>query len=255
MLLVEAAKSVLLHDSFIGLQREIEEAKIDLGEDFIRDGLSILAEHCSSCQIPIVTHAEACVLWKISDTIAEYAQKPELNLPTFFHELMVRYGAFIPIQSKETEENLYLIPSLLEESSVNDIWTYKCGESWKTTLCYSWLFPDTIPSNLMECVITSVTQDMIPFILEVRMGSDDDSEKSSHLRVREILCGKTTMYLKLGLKTELKRESIMEIFIHLAEQDSPLCVSSSTMLIGTRRLVASAKGAVGAEGRMIWNGG
>ena len=168
---------------------------------------------------------------------------------------MVRYGAFVPIKNKQNGKNLYLLPSLLDNDGPCDTWTYKCGESWKTTLCYSWLFPEAVPSDFMESIIIAIAQETIPLITSNDMEDDNSSNSNSHLRVREILCGKTSIYLKLGSKTEMKRENIMEILIHLAEQDSPLCVASSTMLIGNRRLIASAKGPVGAEGRMIWSGG
>jgi len=51
------------------------------------------------------------------------------------------------------------------------------------------------------------------------------------------------------------KESVVEIFAHLVDHDSHLCVGSDFMGAGMRRLVMSAKGQVGDFGRKIWRGG
>lgn len=159
---------------------------------------------------------------------------------------MVHYGAFIPIHSADGEK-LYFLPSLLEHGGPSDTWTYKCLESWKTTLCTTWLFLDAVPFDIMEHVISAIVKKVVPMIIT--------SSSTDNFRTREVLCEKQGVYLKLGSETELEKESILEIFIHLAEKESPLCVASASMLIGRRRLIVSAKGPGGADGRMIWDGG
>jgi hypothetical protein len=79
------------------------------------------------------------------------------------------------------------------------------------------------------------------------------------LVVKEILCWRTASYLKIGAKAKtvdgVYKESIVEIFVHLADRDSYLCVGSSYMGVGMRRLIVSGRGQGGDGGRKTWKGG
>jgi Trypsin-like peptidase domain len=80
-----------------------------------------------------------------------------------------------------------------------------------------------------------------------------------NMSVRELLCWRTAFLIKLVTVVETadgaKRESIVEIFGHLAERESHLCVGSDHMGAGMRRLILSGRGQVGDGGRKVWKGG
>lgn len=163
------------------------------------------------------------------------------------------------------ESRFFFLPSLLGPGEPAEAWTYKNTDSWKTTLCHSILFPDGVPPGLMERITAAVLSTIYAVSkgceLLVHSAFHDKGIKTvdGSLRVKEILCWRTAFFLKLGTevkneKGELK-ESVVEIFAHLVDRDSHLCVGSGVMGAGMRRLVVSAKGQVGDGGRKIWNGG
>jgi hypothetical protein len=80
-----------------------------------------------------------------------------------------------------------------------------------------------------------------------------------HMTVKEILCWRTAFYIKIGTlvpSSEGKQtESMVEIFSHLADRDSHLCIGSDYMSVGMRRLITCGRGQVGDGGRKIWKGG
>ncbi len=80
------------------------------------------------------------------------------------------------------------------------------------------------------------------------------------MRVIELLCWRTTFLITIGtpikyFSTGDTRESVVEIFGHLADKSDPLCVATDSMSYGDRRLIVSAKGQDGEGGRKIWKGG
>lgn len=163
------------------------------------------------------------------------------------------------------KSKFFFLPSLLGPCEPADAWTYKTTDSWKATLCHSILFPDGIPPGLMERLTANVLSSIY-----AATKSNDSSKKLSpkqqglatcegQMSVKEILCWRTAFYIKLGtLMTSsdgTKTESIVEIFTHLADRDSHLCVGADDMGVGMRRLITSGRGQVGDGGRKIWKGG
>jgi len=151
-----------------------------------------------------------------------------------------------PLQAK-----FFFLPSLLGPGEPAEAWTYKNSESWKITLAHSVLFPDGVPPGLMERITASV----LSSVYAVAHKTQHNANHEGRLNVKEVLCWRTAFYLKLGTQSSDNKESIVEIFTHLVDRDSPLCVGSNTMGIGMRRLITSAKGQVGDRGRKIWQGG
>ena len=157
----------------------------------------------------------------------------------------------------------FFLPSLLGPGEPSEVWTYKNSESWKTTLCHSVLFPDGVPPGLMERLTASVLSSV--YAVSSRQtetpgnASSDSATYEGRLTVREVLCWRTAFFLKLGTvvvgEDGSQRESIVEIFCHLAERESHLCVGSDYMAVGTRRIIVSGRGQVGDGGRKIWKGG
>mmetsp|Transcript_10737 Transcript_10737/g.16430 ORF Transcript_10737/g.16430 Transcript_10737/m.16430 type:complete len:1018 (-) Transcript_10737:33-3086(-) len=172
------------------------------------------------------------------------------------------------IETKEEptrDSHFFFLPSLLGPGEPSEAWTYKSSDSWKTTICHSIFCPDGVPPGLMERVTAAVLSTVYAVSkgcqLVVKSAFHDKGIKTvdGPLKVKEILCWRTAFFLKLGTevkseKGELK-ESVVEIFTHLVDQDSHLCVGSDFMGFGTRRLIMSAKGQEGDGGRKIWRGG
>ena len=145
----------------------------------------------------------------------------------------------------------FFLPSLLGPGEPAEAWTYKNSESWKITLAHSVLFPDGVPPGLMERITASVLSNVYAVAHKTQLNGN----QKGRLNVKEVLCWRTAFYLKLGTQSSDNKESIVEIFTHLVDRESPLCVGADAMGIGMRRLITSAKGQVGDRGRKIWEGG
>ena len=157
----------------------------------------------------------------------------------------------------------FFLPSLLGPGEPAEVWTYKNTEFWKTTLCHSVLFPDGVPPGLMErltaCVLSAVYSVSTRQADTIGNSNVENATYEGHLIVREVLCWRTAFFLKLGTlvvgEEGEQKESIVEIFCHLADRDSRLCVGSDYMAVGTRRIIVSGRGQIGDGGRKIWKGG
>lgn len=160
----------------------------------------------------------------------------------------------------------FFLPSLLGPCEPSDAWTYKSSDSWKTTLCHSVLFPDGVPPGLMERLTAFVLSSIyeISHRMDVAsavpvVGGQRMAAYEGQLTVKEVFCWRTAFFIKLGTKAKSAdgtfKESIVEIFTHLADRDSHLCVGSDYMGVGMRRLIVSGRGQVGDGGRKIWKGG
>lgn len=185
----------------------------------------------------------------------------------------------------EDDARFFFLPSLLGPGEPGEVWSYKNSDSWKTTICHSILFPDGVPPGLMERITATVLSDIYAATQNMKQGQSANRNNQteavhqippdartlhahSHtpafdigqLVVKEILCWRSSFYLKLAMEVtdptdgQLK-ESVVEIFCALLDKDSHLCVSSDYMGVGMRRLVLSGKGQVGDGGRKIWKGG
>jgi Trypsin-like peptidase domain len=157
----------------------------------------------------------------------------------------------------------FFLPSLLGHTEPGDDWTFKTNEAWRTTLCHSIIFPDGVPSGLMERLTACVLN-----VIHIMTNSNTSKFRANtsegrgaavegRLVVREVLCWRKTFILKLGLQQPPPDglTSIVDIFAHLANQSSHLCVGSDYMLPGMHRLIISGRGPVGDGGRRIWKGG
>ncbi|KAL7579107.1 hypothetical protein ACA910_019138 [Epithemia clementina (nom. ined.)] len=163
-----------------------------------------------------------------------------------------------------SKAKFFFLPSLLGPGEPNEAWTFKNLESWKTTLCHSVLFPDGVPPGLMERLTASVLSSIYAVSNRQTEGAAEANNAKSatyegRLTVREVLCWRTAFFLKLGTvvvgEDGEQKESIVEIFCHLAERDSHLCVGSDYMAVGTRRIIVSGRGQSGNGGVKIWKGG
>lgn len=281
--LVAAVACILRHD----LEREIRDTRrlmvspsrarhlVEGGDTFVYD---------TNMNCPIITAEEACMLWqakKFTKKAAERALLHSNNLPLtpfdFLQRLLIRFGVFVPIDlsienisfggkeyTRPAEEGVprklatpsfFFLPSLLGLGKPSEAWTYKNSDSWTTTVCNSILFPDGVPPGLMERVTAAVLSSIYAV---ARQDISDDKPAEGHKRVKEILCWRTAFLVKIGTVTKgtgTYKEGFTEIFAQLADRKSHLCVGSEIMKIGMRRLMISAKGQAGDNGRKIWDGG
>lgn len=168
--------------------------------------------------------------------------------------------------SENDNAKFFFLPSLLGPCEPSDAWTYKSTDSWKTTLCHSVLFPDGVPPGLMERLTASVLSSIYDVAHRQENTTITDfygqrlATYEGQLTVKEVLCWRTAFFIKLGAKAQSTtggsfKESIVEIFTHIADRESHLCVGSDYMGVGMRRLIVSGRGQVGDGGRKIWKGG
>jgi hypothetical protein len=234
---------------------------------------------------------------KAAERALQYSDERSLSPYDFLERLLVRFGVFVPIDVSicrylggkdcynEVSGNqadppinavgaahspkYFFLPSLLGpgDPNVSDIWTFKTVESWKTTICHSLLFPDGVPPGLMERMIAVILSDLytIPsraHTTEVCVSQPCQPRRDlmGQIRIKEILCWRSALFLKIGSGTAdtisgSVNEIIVEIFVSLVDQDSQLCVASDSMGVGMQRLLFSGKGLAGDTGTKIWNGG
>jgi S1-C subfamily serine protease len=286
--LVAAVACILRHD----LDREIRETRrsierLEAGHGPLERGDSFYE---ANLNCPVITATDAAMLWhakRFTKKAAERAQEYSNNLSMtpfdFLQRLLIRFGVFVPIDlsidkallggkeyaqhsesaQKDLQETLeaqltneddadsasfFFLPSLLGPGEPSEVWTYKNTDSWKTTICHSILFPDGVPPGLMERITASVLSSVYA------VASQDEC-----FRVKEILCWRAAFFIKLGTEVsrdgEEVKESVVEMFAHLVDRESHLCVGSDSMGTGMRRLILSGKGQVGDGGRKIWTGG
>ena len=229
---------------------------------------------------------------KAADRALQYSADGSISPYDFLERLLVRFGVFVPIDLSMDKALLggrdyshyqdypdyyptvasdsvsgasqtpkfFFLPSLLGpgESNINDIWTFKTVESWKTTICHTMLFPDGVPPGLMERITASILSDLYTNPTQTSLRSSQS--EVGHLRIKETLCWRSAFYLKIGSlaldgANSAAGESIVEIFATLVDQDSQLCVASDSMGVGMRRLIFSGKGQAGDTGSKIWAGG
>lgn len=308
--LVSAMSCIFRHD----LKREVAETRRFMNVQLMYSGkgdskdddstVSFLSDH-SNC--PHLSSKDCRMLWQSMNFMrvaADNAQPSDATCSTslfdYLELLFVRSGMFVPLslpRSVLDEKGLvaqpstdgqanrmqsYLLPSLFAAEEPTDIWTYKSNDSWKSTLCHTWLFPAALPQGLIEKMIVSVVrelqrvthaqQEQFPpqlhrtqtYPLEQTSKRDLRHKHEDHtfgsMRVHEFMCWREAFLLKVGVLFldsdggEL-RESTVEMYVCLADRHSHQCVASGSMANGTKKVILSCKGQDGNQGRKMWKGG
>lgn len=80
------------------------------------------------------------------------------------------------------------------------------------------------------------------------------------VRIQHVVCWNSALLLKISTafpSSEKKevRESSIEIFVTMVGQNSPYCVASDAMRANMQRVIVSAKGPIGHNGRKLFKGG
>lgn len=254
---------------------------------------ALLSGLASSC--PLLSDSDARMLWNSKSFMKEaannYSQLSEnsTSAPSMFYfleRLLVHSGIFVPlgaVHSSLTRSEVFFVPSLLAQVDPSEIWSFRSSESWKTTLCHSWLFRAGAPSDLMESITTSLLKDIYEFskafqgsldarpperthTLPVGRSSfhdfyeEHDEQALGRVKIHQMQCWQSSVLVKIGTtfadkdSSEL-REGFAEILITVVDQSSHLCVASDAMRSGMHRVIVSGKGQVGHHGRKLWKGG
>jgi hypothetical protein len=301
--LVSALSCILRND----LKRELTETRrfmnmqcIYSDQKFPESEITkVLVSSTASC--PLLSDSDARMLWQSMSFMREasdrYAELTEsaTTAPTMFYfleRLLVHSGVLLPLRAsppptmaldQPVQSEVFFIPSLLTQTDPRDVWTFKSSESWMTTLCYSWLFRDGAPSDLMEHVSVELLKDLYEFsqdfqgtpkqeypqrshTVPIGRGSlhqfleEHDTQAIGRIKVHQIMCWKTSVLVKIGTvfadqdSGEL-RESFVEVFVTVVDQSSSQCVASDAMRASMHRVIVSGKGQVGHHGRKLWKGG
>lgn len=208
----------------------------------------------------------------------------------FLERLLIKYGVFIPLETSGDNASLdqsevFFVPSLLAQADPENLWTYRCQEAYTRTLCHSWLFRDGARPNLMEDITVGILSDLYSFSknfqsstplphgsmlsrahsLPVGQTSYNDLADMNgpnaigRVRIHHVMCFKSTMLIKIGTlftssSGEL-RESFVEVFVAIADQNADYCVASDVMRPPMQRVIVSGKGQDGNHGRNLWKGG
>lgn len=199
----------------------------------------------------------------------EYSQLVETSTPPptvfrFLERLLEFSGALLPLGASDASASeVYFVPSLLTQADPHNLWTYKHAEAYLTTLCHSWLFRDGVPPHLMERITVNLLRDFFQFSrnfapshpsyparshsLHVGKSFSDfvdvhDAEVLGRVRIHEVLCFKRTVVLKIGTvfadsSSDELRESYVDIFIAIVDQNSQNAVASDVMKPTMQRVV------------------
>lgn len=192
-------------------------------------------------------------------------------------------SAGIASLDQTTGSEVFFVPSLLSQSEAGDVWSYRCTESWNVTLCNSWLFRDGAPSDLFENLTVALLRDLyifsrqfsspIPKAQPTRAHTsplglagkhefveDHSSQSIGAVRIHQIICWESSMLLKIGTlfpdrESDELRESIVEVFVTIVDQNSSRSVASDAMRGSMQRVIVSGKGQSGLNGLKLFKGG
>ena len=281
---------ILRHD----LRNQIDETRYLIDRkmhpspqwQFVGRGNSL---HDANKNCPIITTAETIMLWKARKKIVKAAERSTLDSNAsvtrpfkFMQELLIHFSVFVPIDvfidkvslggqnfstdKREKGSSFFFLPSQLGPWEPSDkTWTFKCFDSWKVCLCHSWLFPDGSPPGLFEHITASILRDLYA-VTNSGKGEESFNIKPPNscwhigkIVVCEILCWRTALNIIIGKIYQgddgEPRESKVEVWVHLVDQESPYCVAGEHTGVGMRRLIVSGKGEEGNGCRKIWQGG
>jgi len=276
------------------LQREIRETRrfmnlqcVYSGEAFRESDVVETLLHGTNSNCPIISAIDSAMLWQarafMRDAAGAKLNEASNTMYDFLERLLVHTGVFLPLTV--SSETTYFVPSLLDTPISDTMWTYKCSESWKTTLCHSWLLrggENAPPYNIMEHIMTCLLHDLNEFANHYNgtlvrslhhaksypltlssMNSFIDAhceEKIGRIRIHQVVCWKLCIMIQIGAtfaepgQSEL-RESFSEIFVSLVDEQSSHCVATRGMKSRTKRLLVCGKGQAGLHGKKLWKGG
>jgi hypothetical protein len=203
----------------------------------------------SSC--PIVTSDEIDSVWQDAEYLSGQYELAENcghhNLFNFLHQVCEHIGIFVPIKLSDTK--MYYLPSATKVDIPKDFWSFKVRNSWKTTLCHSFVVSLSLSISLMDEVAVRVLEEL----------SNLESHRDDNICVNQLICTKTSIYAMIEgeIRTDEgdRRRVQTEVFVSLVHSDSPLCAGSDHLKCQERKIIVCGKGLEGLFGDRIWNMG
>jgi len=155
----------------------------------------------------------------------------------------------LDLTSRTTENDTHFIfPSLLQREK-SALFTYKCKESWKKTICNTWILSNEKSSfdGIMMNLMYSVVQTLIGATGEIG---------SSELKVRRFLGWRQAFTVFIEYIDHNGTLNTVEICARLVNRSSPHCIGGKFMRDDQTKLILSGKGHVSDnDGSIIWRGG
>lgn len=203
----------------------------------------------SSC--PIVASDEIDSVWQDAEYLSGQYELAENcghhNLFNFLHQVCEHIGIFVPIKLSETK--MYYLPSATKIDIPKDFWSFKVRNSWKTTLCHSFVISQSLSISLMDEVAVRVLEEL----------SNLESYRDENMCVNQLICTKASIYAMIEgeIRTDEgdRRRVQTEVFVSLVHSDSPICAGSDHLKCQERKLIVCGKGLEGLFGDRIWNMG
>ena len=237
---------------------------------------ALISDGTSNC--PLLSSGDAKMLWQYmsfhqgvtgrSSIFDDSSTNDNGEIYSFFERLLVDAGVFLPLtdpnstvpgHSSSSDTAVFFVPSLLlQEAPPPCVWTYMTSESFKTTLCHSWLFREGAPPDLMARLSVNVLKDLYDFS---KAGSSEIAAcQLPRVRILHVISSHCCVVVRIGTsfansKTGCPQESIVDVFVSMTGKTSSHSVASDVMDFGMHRLVVSGKGQAGYDGFNLWKGG
>jgi len=125
----------------------------------------------------------------------------------------------------------------------------------KTILAHTLQFQSMVSPVLLERVCASLLEQVYS-----RASPDNEQEMSvGQLFVKNVLCWRTLLYFRLALSTRTGdgdiQASIVDVYVHIVDASSDICVGATYLGGSKQSLIVSAKGEEGRGAEVIWSGG
>lgn len=234
---------------------------------------------------PVITEDDARLLWEATfsknDDTDSFDAISLRDLFDFLHLLFTQHGIMIPLDGLESDDahlvdmsgvlkfddsslvmdvpqdsRLFFLPGLLGPGEHGkSLGLYQNAVFSKTTLAQSIQFYSMVSPLLLESICAAALR-QIYVAADANRGGDP---VEGQMYVKDVLCWRTLLYFKLGLYIRNSdgelQGSVVDIYAHLVDQSSELCVGAKFMGEAQQCLVVSAKGEQGNDGSVIWQGG
>lgn len=155
-----------------------------------------------------------------------------------------------------TRSTYFYLPTLVQAEK-SDLFSYKCKESWKKTICHTWNFrhEKCLPSSAMDDILLSVVQAYHKLSNNV-FSHDTLASKSNELSIHRMLAWRESFAIWIEYIDQYGTKNNVEISARLVDCDSSYCIGSKFLSKDTKKLIVSGKGHINEnDASVIWKGG
>lgn len=243
------AMNYVLRKDFQKTITELRHLSYDSVDNRRLPGKRSCFQQFSSC--PIISVDEIESVWQDADYLSEQIELAENdghhNIFTFLQQVCEHIGILVPI--KLCGNRLYYLPSATKADTPKDFWSFKVRNSWKTTLCHTFVIPQSMTISLMDEITVRILEEL----------STIESNRDDSMYVNQLICTKTSIYAMIEgeIRTDEgdKMRVQTEIFVSLVHSDSSICAGSDHIKSYERKLIICGKGLEGLFGDRIWGMG